>query len=44
MTEQKKPGVEMRRQVMGDVFVDRALAISTCQLASPSANRLAANT
>ncbi|WP_248806832.1 carboxymuconolactone decarboxylase family protein [Pseudomonas sp. MWU13-2100] len=25
MTDQKKPGVEMRRQVMGDAFVDRAL-------------------
>ncbi len=29
MTEQKKPGVEMRRQVMGDVFVDRALGNAT---------------
>ncbi len=26
MTDQKKPGVEVRRQVMGDVFVDRAEA------------------
>ena len=29
MTDQKKPGVEMRRQVMGDVFVDRALGNAT---------------
>ena len=29
MTEQKKSGVEMRRQVMGDVFVDRALGNAT---------------
>lgn len=25
MTDSKKPGVEMRRQVMGVAFVDRAL-------------------
>jgi len=29
MTDQKKPGVEMRRQVMGDAFVDRALGNAT---------------
>ena len=29
MTEQKKPGVEVRRQVMGDAFVDRALGNAT---------------
>lgn len=29
MTDQKKPGVEMRRQVTGDVFVDRALGNAT---------------
>lgn len=29
MTDQRKPGVEMRRQVMGDVFVDRALGNAT---------------
>lgn len=29
MTDQKKPGVEVRRQVMGDVFVDRALGNAT---------------
>lgn len=29
MTDQKKSGVEMRRQVMGDVFVDRALGNAT---------------
>jgi 4-carboxymuconolactone decarboxylase len=29
MTENKKPGVEVRRQVMGDAFVDRALGNAT---------------
>jgi 4-carboxymuconolactone decarboxylase len=29
MTDAKKPGVEVRRQVMGDVFVDRALGNAT---------------
>jgi 4-carboxymuconolactone decarboxylase len=29
MTAEKKPGVEMRRQVMGDAFVDRALGNAT---------------
>ncbi|UQS91440.1 carboxymuconolactone decarboxylase family protein [Pseudomonas chlororaphis subsp. piscium] len=29
MTENKKQGVEMRRQVMGDAFVDRALGNAT---------------
>lgn len=29
MTDQKKPGVEVRRQVMGDAFVDRALGNAT---------------
>ena len=29
MTEHKKPGVEVRRQVMGDAFVDRALGNAT---------------
>ena len=29
MTDQKKPGVEVRRQVMGDAFVDRALGSAT---------------
>ena len=29
MTEKKKPGVEVRRQVMGDAFVDRALGNAT---------------
>ena len=29
MTESKKSGVEVRRQVMGDVFVDRALGNAT---------------
>jgi 4-carboxymuconolactone decarboxylase len=29
MTDNKKPGVEVRRQVMGDAFVDRALGNAT---------------
>ena len=29
MTDHKKPGVEVRRQVMGDAFVDRALGNAT---------------
>ena len=29
MTDQKNPGVEVRRQVMGDAFVDRALGNAT---------------
>ena len=29
MTENKKQGVEMRRQVMGDAFVERALGNAT---------------
>jgi 4-carboxymuconolactone decarboxylase len=29
MTDAKKPGIEMRRQVMGDAFVDRALGNAT---------------
>ena len=29
MTEHKKPGVEVRRQVMGDAFVNRALGNAT---------------
>ena len=29
MTDHKKPGVEVRRQVMGDTFVDRALGNAT---------------
>ena len=29
MTDHKKPGVEVRRQVMGDAFVDRALGSAT---------------
>lgn len=29
MTDDKKPGVEVRRQVMGDAFVDRALGNAT---------------
>ena len=29
MTDQKKPGVEVHRQVMGDAFVDRALGNAT---------------
>lgn len=29
MTENKKPGVEVRRQVMGNAFVDRALGNAT---------------
>ncbi|PQZ95630.1 MULTISPECIES: carboxymuconolactone decarboxylase family protein [Pseudomonas] len=29
MTDQKTSGIEMRRQVMGDVFVDRALGNAT---------------
>ena len=37
MTEHKKPGVEVRRQVMGDAFVDRALGNATD---SPSRYRI----
>ena len=35
MTDQKKPGVEVRRQVMGDAFVDRALGNATAFTITP---------